>query len=147
MCEFFGITAQTLSNWVKKGCPQEGYGKYDLQKIIHWKYADDAYSAEARRAQAEASLKEAKAGQETIKLAIAEGRFIATDDVTKDLRRLFTVLRRILTSIGHDVATEINVLDPQAALAAKKVIDDAIHNALTQLANEGSAQHQENKMA
>ena len=135
ICSFFGISAQTLSNWVKKGCPQEGYGTYDLQRMIQWKYEEDESSAFVRKLKAEADWKEAKAGQEAIKLAVTEGRFIATDDVTKDLRRLFTVLRRNLLAIGHNVATELNVLDPAAALAAKKVIDDAIQNSLTLLAN------------
>ena len=139
ICKFFGISAQTLSNWVKKGCPQESYGVYDLQKMIQWKYEEDESSAFVRKLKAEADWKEAKAGQESIKLAVTEGRFVATEDVTKDLRRLFMVLRRNLLAIGHNVATELNTFDPEAALAAKKVIDDAIQNSLAQLAEEGSA--------
>jgi len=135
MCEFFSISAQTLSVWIKKGCPQEERGKYDLIKIIQWKYGhNNESSSEVRKLKAEADWKEAKAGQEAIKLAVAEGKYLATEDVTKDLKRLFTVLRRQLLAIGHSVAIELNVFDAEAALAAKKVIDDAIYNALAQLA-------------
>lgn len=139
ICDFFSISPQTLSNWVKKGCPQEGYGKYDLQQIINWKYLDTDQSAEARKVRADADWKEAKAGQEAIKLAVAEGKYIATEDVTKDLRRLFTVLKKTLLSIGHSLATELNGFGPEVALAAKKVIDDAIYSALAQLSKEGIA--------
>lgn len=145
ICSFFNVSAQTLSNWVKKGCPQERYGRYDLQKIIAWKYADAETSDEGRKLRAEADWKEAKAGQEAIKLAVAEGKYVATEDVTRDLRRLFTVLRKNILSIGHNVATELNTMDTEAALAAKKVIDDAIHNSLAQLAQSGAVN--ENKMA
>lgn len=139
-CHFFGISAETLSNWRRKGCPQEAYGIYDLQKIVRWKYGvDNDQEPAMRKLKAEADWKEAKAGQEAIKLAVAEGKYVATEDVTKDLRRLFTVLRRNLLAIGHNVATELNVFEAEAALAAKKVIDDAIHNALAQLAAEGDS--------
>ena len=140
-CEFFGVSAQTLSDWEKRGAPKEGYGKWDVKKLIEWKSgagANDATkSPEVRKLAAEANWKESKAAQEAIKLAVTEGRYIATEEVTADLKRLFTTLKRSLTAIGHDVATELNTFDPDAALAGKKVVDDAVRNALQQLAEKG----------
>jgi hypothetical protein len=40
-------------------------------------------------------------------------------------------------AIGHDIATELNTIDPDAALVAKKVVDDAVYSALEQLAEKG----------
>lgn len=137
--DFFEVSAETLSNWEKRGAPKEGYGKWDIKKIIEWKYGVSAgdKSPEARRLVADADLKEAKAGQEAIKLSLAAGKYISTSEVTQDLKRLFSILKKSLTAIGHDVATELNVLDPDIALTAKKVVDDAVYNALKQLAEKG----------
>jgi len=140
-CEFFGVSSRTLSDWEKRGAPKEGYGRWDIKKLIEWKSgagtSDGAKSPEIRKVTAEADWKESKAAQEAIKLAVTEGRYMATDEVTADLKRLFTTLKRSLTAIGHDVATELNTFDPDAALAGKKVVDDAVRNALQQLAEKG----------
>jgi hypothetical protein len=135
-CAFFGVTAQTLSDWEKRGAPKEGYGKWDIKKLIEWKYGAKAgdLSPEARKLMAEADYREAKAAQEGIKLAVQRGEYIATTEVTQDLRRLFTILKRSLLAIGHEIATELNTFDPDAALEAKKVVDNAVQNALSQLA-------------
>lgn len=90
-----------------------------------------------RKLAAEADLKEAKAAQEAIKLAVTEGRYVPSASVTADLRRLFGVLKKSLLAIGHSVATELNALDPEAAVFANKIVDDAIHDALEQLACSG----------
>ncbi|MDD4601467.1 hypothetical protein SDC9_04150 [bioreactor metagenome] len=138
-CAFFGVSAQTLSDWEKRGAPKEGYGKWDIKKMVEWKHGAKAgdMSPEARKLMAEADYREAKAAQEGIKLAVQRGEYIATAEVTQDLKRLFTVLKRSLIAIGHDVATEINTMDPDAALAAKKVVDNEIYEALKQIAEKG----------
>lgn len=137
--EFFDVSAQTLSDWEKRGAPKEGYGKWDVKKLVEWKYKGGAgdKSPELRKATADADWKEAKAAQEAIKLAVTEGKYIATEQVTADLKRLFTVLRRSFLAMGHNVATELNSLDPEAALVAKKVVDDVVYNALEQISKNG----------
>ena len=57
--------------------------------------------------------------------------------VTTDLQRLFTVLKRNLFAIGHDVATDLNSFDAEAALEAKKVVDKHIEEALEQMSRSG----------
>lgn len=137
-CAFFEVSAETLSNWEKRGAPKEGYGKWNIKGLVDWKYggAGDK-SPEARRLEADAKYREVKVAQEAMKLAVSEGKYIPAKQVTDDLKRLFTVLKRSSMAIGHDIATELNALDPDAALAAKKVVDDAVHNALSQLAQKG----------
>ena len=66
-----------------------------------------------------------------------EGRYISTEQVTADLKRLFTVLKHSFLAIGHNIATELNSLDPESALIAKKVVDDAVYNALEQISKNG----------
>ena len=137
-CQFFNVSQKTLSNWEKKGAPKKEHGKWDIKELIEWKYVNGKEeSAEVRKLKAEADLKESKAAQEAIKLAITEGRYVPVDKVTRDLRRLFGVLKKSLVAIGHNVATEINSIDPEGAVIANNVIDEKIHEALEQLSKSG----------
>ena len=137
-CQFFNVTQKTLSNWEKKGAPKKDHGKWDIKELIEWKYMNGKEeSAEVRKLKAEADLKESKAAQEAIKLALTEGRYIQVDKVTRDLKRLFSVLKKSLVAIGHHVATEINGIDPEGAVIANNLIDEKIHEALEQLSRSG----------
>ncbi|MGL5268908.1 MAG: hypothetical protein ACRC7I_00050 [Selenomonadaceae bacterium] len=137
-CDFFGISRESLSSWEKKGAPKEGRGKWDLKKLVEWRFGGGRKeSPEIRKLKAEADLKEAKARQEQIKLGVTEEEFIPIKTVTADLRRLFTVLKRNLLAIGHDVATDLNSFDAEAALEAKKVVDKHIAEALEQMSRSG----------
>ena len=137
-CQFFNVTQKTLSNWEKKGAPKKDHGKWDIKELIEWKYMNGKEeSAEVRKLLAEADLKESKAAQEAIKLALTEGRYIQVDKVTRDLKRLFSVLKKSLVAIGHNVATEINGIDPEGAVIANNLIDEKIHEALEQLSRCG----------
>lgn len=137
-CDFFGISRESLSAWEKKGAPKVERGKWDLKKLVEWRFGGGhKESPEIRKLKAEADLKEAKARQEQIKLGVTEEEFIAVKTVTADLRKLFTVLKRNLLAIGHDVATDLNSFDAEAALEAKKVIDKRIADALEQMSRSG----------
>lgn len=136
ICEFFGVTRATLSNWVRKGAPKEEYGKYDLRDLVKWRYSS-GMSPETRKLQAEADLKEYKAEQEKIRLGVLESEYIKTAIVARDVQRLLTTLKRSLLAIGHDVATDLNALDSEAALEAKNIVDKRITTALEQMARSG----------
>ena len=132
-CAFFGVSHVTLQTWVKAGAPKVGRGKWDVKALMEWKYKSNE-SAEKRRLAAEATLKEAKSEMELIRLEITKGNYVETASVTAQLRRTFSSIKKTLLSAGHRVATELNVIDPEAALKANKVVDDVIYQALTELA-------------
>lgn len=137
-CDFFNISRETLSGWARRGAPKEGRGKWNLKKLVEWRFGGAGQeSPELRKLKAEADLKESKAAQEAIKLAITEGRYIPVDKVSRDLRRLFAVLKKSLLSIGHVVAAEINSIDSESAVIANNVIDEKINEALEQLSRSG----------
>ena len=70
VCDFFEISRKTLAQWEHKGAPKEGRGKWDLKKLVDWRYSgQNEESPAARKIKAEADLKEAKAAQEQIKLS------------------------------------------------------------------------------
>ena len=35
--KYFGVTPQTLSNWVKAGCPRHEYGYYNLKAVTEYR--------------------------------------------------------------------------------------------------------------
>lgn len=129
ICDFFEISAETLNNWYKKGAPKKGYGKWNLKELIKWKYTQTD-SPETRKIKAEADLKEAKAEQELIKLEKERGKYIPVSQVKEDLIQLFGYLKKEITSLGHEVATEINSYDAEIAISAKEVIDKKVNYVL-----------------
>jgi hypothetical protein len=82
ICHFFSISHETLANWRKRGCPQEAYGKYDLQKVVFWKFgALNESSDEARKIKADMLRAEFKAQKEKIQLEELAGHYMNKDEV------------------------------------------------------------------
>lgn len=36
--KYFGVSQQTLSNWVRAGCPRYKYGFYDLKEVSEYRF-------------------------------------------------------------------------------------------------------------
>jgi phage terminase Nu1 subunit (DNA packaging protein) len=133
-CEFFNISRETLSSWQKKGAPKEGRGKWNIKAVAEWRFdGKHTESPETRKLKAEADLKEAKAAQEKIKLGVTKTEFIPAYQVQAELTRLFANLKKSLLKIGHNVASDLATLDPDAATAAKNEVDKRINDALLEL--------------
>lgn len=132
-CEFLQVSDETLRKWAAKGAPKVARGKWDIRELVEWKYKGSE-SPESRKLKAEADLKEAKASMEVIKLEAAKGNYIETALVTQELRRLFGNIKKSLLGMGHKVATELNSFGTEEALAANKVVDEVIREALQALA-------------
>ena len=85
-CEFFGISRETLSSWQKKGAPKESRGKWNLKKLVEWRFdGGHKESPEVRKLKAEADLKEAKAQQEKCRLSGREIEQVLHQDVARVL--------------------------------------------------------------
>ena len=137
-CEFFGISRETLSSWQKKGAPKESRGKWNLKKLVEWRFdGGHKESPEVRKLKAEADLKEAKAQQEKIKLGVTREEFVPTYEVAQELKKLFSVMKKNLLAIGHNVATELGSIDIEAAETARNVVDKEINEALEEMAKGG----------
>jgi hypothetical protein len=37
LAELFDVSAQTIRNWVREGCPQSGDGTFDFSRVIIWR--------------------------------------------------------------------------------------------------------------
>lgn len=131
-CAFFDVSDEALRKWAANGAPKVARGKWNIKDLIAWKY--DEASANQRKLNAEAKLKEAKASIEQIRLEVTKKKYVEAAQVTKDLNRLFNSLKKSFTALGHRITTELNAMDPDIAITAGKVVDDTVRDALTKLA-------------
>lgn len=138
-CDFFGISRESLSTWVEKGAPKEARGKYDLKKLMEWRYkGEHMESLPTRKLKAEAELKEAKAKQEKIKLSVTEQKFLPVSEVQDDISKMLVNLKKALLSIGHNVATELAAkINAEAAESARSEVDKRVREALEELSRNG----------
>lgn len=138
-CAFFGVSAQTLSDWERRGAPKEGYGKWDIKKLVEWKYGNktNEKSDEARKLAAEAKLKEAKAAMAAMDQAVMEGRYIEKAEVDRTWSTVGTQLKA-------NIMAWVRTLTPQLAhqdmRSVEKAMTDAVYDLLEQLSSKGKYQ-------
>lgn len=138
-CEFFSISRETLSTWKEKGAPKEERGKWDLKKLMEWRYKGEHMETPAlRKLKAEADLKEAKAKQEKIKLLVTEEKFLSVEEVRSELTRVFINFKKSMMAIGHNVASELTATaGAEAAEIARNEVDNRIREALEEVSRYG----------
>jgi phage terminase Nu1 subunit (DNA packaging protein) len=131
-CYFFGVSAETLSNWAKRGAPKEGYGKWDIKKLVEWQYGTGAgeKSPEARRLTADADYRAAKAEKEELQLAVLRGEYVSKEEVDKQWTAVGNQLKSNLLLWSRTMAPELVHLDMRSA---EKVLTDAVYDLLEQL--------------
>lgn len=148
ICDFFNVSRETLSSWEKKGAPKEGRGKWDLKKLIEWKFGtgdDRELSLEARKLKADVRYRETKADVEEIKKLEKVGQYVSVEDVTKDLAEVFSRIKQGLLFLGHRIAAEVNAQYPEVTLEVKGLVDEEVRKGLKQLAQTGTYSDGNNK--
>ena len=148
ICDFFNVSRETLSSWEKKGAPKEGRGKWDLKKIIEWKFGtgdNRELSLEARKLKADVRFRETRADVEEIKKFEKVGQYVSVEDVTKDLAEVFSRIKQGLLFLGHRIAAEVNAQYPEVALEVKGLVDEEVRKGLKQLAQTGTYSDGSNK--
>lgn len=130
-------TKQTLSTWVKKGCPREKPGWYDLFAVIEWRNTTNAGDtvSEADKLRADVKLKEARLELTNIEIQIKNGELVTMTAVRDCLQSAFTDLRNNMLAIGDRVMTDVYSQYPELAQQARRTIDGSIRSALKELAN------------
>ncbi|MGL5513276.1 MAG: hypothetical protein ACRDBM_08630, partial [Sporomusa sp.] len=131
--DFFGVSAQTLSDWEKRGAPKEGYGKWDIRKLVDWKFRGEQ-SAEARRLVAEAKFKEAKANMAVMNQAVMEGKYIEKSEVDRSWTTIGTQMKA-------NILAWVRILTPALAnqdmRTVEKIMTEATYDLLEQVSSKG----------
>ena len=120
ICDFFSISAETLSTWRKKGCPQEAYGKYDLQKIVFWKFGSGSEaSAESRKIKADVARAELRVKKEQMQFEVMAGQFIPKDDAEQEWASRVVEVKAGLLCLPRELAGEFTDTIVQRTVEAK----------------------------
>lgn len=136
ICSIFDISRETLSDWVKKGCPKVKNGWYDLGKVIDWRYKSDVegISDEARKNKADADWKEAKAKKEQLALEILQGSLYSVDDIANEWARRVQELKSSLLLLVNKIVVQIHGAERDAV---KQILETEIYHYLNAYARDG----------
>ena len=139
-CDFFSISRDTLSSWAKKGAPKIGRGKWNIQKLMLWRYEQQKnVSPEARKLEADARYRELKAEMTEIQRDILNGKYIASAEVYKTLVECFGKIKSILLFTSNQIATDLSSQYPEITLLVKEKIDKQIERCLNELSKTGAS--------
>lgn len=139
-CDFFSISRDTLSSWAKKGAPKIGRGKWDIRKLMLWRYEQQKnVSPEARKLEADARYRELKAEMTEIQRDILNGKYIASAEVYKTLVECFGKIKSILLFTSNQIATDLSSQYPEITLLVKEKIDKQIERCLNELSKTGAS--------
>lgn len=143
LAKIYGVSDRTINLWTKSGCPKEGRGAYSLAAVAKWVRAgipeeekDVAkMSVAQQKLYQEARHKAALADMQEMRMRSMKGDLIPVDQITEDLRRFCTVLKKELYAIGRDVLAEVETdITPEKAREMSEKVSDRIDAALRQLA-------------
>lgn len=139
-CDFFSISRDTLSSWAKKGAPKIGRGKWNIQKLMLWRYEQQKnISPEARKLEADARYRELKAEMTEIQRDILNGKYIASAEVYKTLVECFGKIKSILLFTSNQIAMDLSAQYPEITLLIKEKIDKQIKRCLNELSKTGAS--------
>lgn len=139
-CDFFSISRDTLSSWAKKGAPKIGRGKWNIRKLMLWRYEQQKnVSPEARKLEADARYRELKAEMTEIQRDILNGKYIASAEVYKTLVECFGKIKSILLFTSNQIATDLSSQYPEITLLVKEKIDKQIERCLNELSKTGAS--------
>jgi phage terminase Nu1 subunit (DNA packaging protein) len=128
-----------MLEWVKRGCPKESRGWYDIKAVMEWRGSTTGpkskeLSAEARKLAAEAKFKEAKASMAVMDQAVMEGKYIEKAEVDRTWATVGTQLKA-------NIMAWVRTLTPQLAhqdmRSVEKVMTGAVYDLLEQISSKG----------
>lgn len=137
-----GISTTGLNKWIEyNDFKKEPHGtpNVDLQKLVAAREAallensQPSESDSARKAKADADLKEVKAQQEQIHLMEMLGELIPKDMVQEHMETMATEIRQELLALPARLKTKVFPTDPAVAEAVRGWADEEIRNSLRRL--------------
>ncbi len=143
VAEIFGVSVDTISAWVKRGCPFVQEGRKGIEWIFNtasvskW-LVDGARGARPEpgeqlnidRAYEEARKARYDADRMELKLQIERGEYVPVADAVSDVADEYSTVRAKLGSLPGDLAPKI---DPDRSQEIQQVLAEAINDALSGL--------------
>ena len=146
LCEVFGVSKETISQWVKKGMPKTAHGKYNLQEVLQWKGVTqntEGMSDEARKNKAEADWKETKAIREKFQFDIEKGKYFSKEEVSEEWSRRIMELKNALLLLQEVISEKFT--DAKIREIVYTEIQKSVHEMLEQYHRVGKYTPKKNK--
>lgn len=126
LCYLFGVSAMTLTDWKRIGCPQEGHGKWSLRKVIAWRSGEmdigvagaDRTKIKDAKLKAEAMLKAAQANKAKRELEILEGKYLPLEEIEQEWAGRIVELKAGLMNWIKALPPELSGADARTVEAA-----------------------------
>lgn len=134
----FDVADTTLTKWIKKGMPKISQGKYLLRDVIRWRGVakDNANMSDAaRKLEADADYKKAKARQEEVHLQEMLGQLVDVEIVKGELSTVFTTVRQILLKLPNEIRVHVHTLYPESDAGVSEIAENTVRKCLEELAN------------
>lgn len=149
---YFGVTQQTLSNWVNRdSCPRHKYGYYDIKEVTAHRQKMEGLGAAPDEERAvekmtlaqqkiyyEQRYKAARAEAAELDTAVRRGDYLKRDDVVGDLKRFAGLLKRSLQGLARRLSRETaSHIGADEARRFDALIGGTVDEALRQMSVEG----------
>ena len=148
---YFDVTAATLSNWMKSGCPRVKHGYWDIKAVSEWnaqregeRLSDVVKTDPAKmtpsqmKTHYEALLKQAQLDSVNLTNQIASGEYLPKTGIVEGLSKFFSVFRASAMGLGHELGIMVaSYIDADGARQADHLIGERIEDALMQMSIDG----------
>lgn len=141
LAEAFDVTAKTLAEWKKQGCPQVSRGYWNLTEVIKWhenklldgiKTDDDKdLNLVEKKLYWETEYKKQKAEGEKLKNAISMGEYVSRTEAIKQLENFLSVFKQAVLILPRKIGISIQSLtEKETAREVENIASQEIEIAL-----------------
>ena len=133
----FGVTARTVNDWVRKGCPKLEKDTYNLRDVINWRYSAEnkPESLEAQKLKADVRYRESRADMEEMKRKVMVGEYVAVDEIKTELTDAFGQVQQTMRNIKAKVLQQLYTTYPDCAFDVANVVENEVERGLKTLAS------------
>ena len=145
--EILEVNESTLVRWADKGCPKVSRGWWSIKDVLDWRNASfkamtendiDKMSISEKKTYYDGKVKEAQLEALNLKNKIAQGEYIAKEEIVAEHQRFLVVLKKSMTSFSRKIAADLShIVDSTEARRMGKLISDTTANVLEQLSIDG----------
>jgi phage terminase Nu1 subunit (DNA packaging protein) len=140
LTEFYEVDPKTITNWVKKGCPREKSGWYDLKAVNNWLQSTDGQGDEdinvARKLKADIMFREERVAKAVIERKAAEGLYLPKDEVYNEFAQRILEIKSGLDALENVVSSEFT--DANVRDQVRRVLHYEFRRFLEQYSREGT---------
>lgn len=140
ICSILDISRETLSEWVKRGCPKIKNGWYDLSLVIEWKFKtsddeDEDDVSEGTKNKWMIRKNKAAALRQEFENEVKFGQYLLKSDVAEEFALRILEVKKSLLLMPNAISSKVVDIDMRKLV--KEVIREYVYNMLDQYSRTG----------